>query len=301
MVRGVIDKIGSKALELGFTGIGFSQPAKPLFFEKFKSWVASGRNAGMSWMERKMDVREDPLKLLPECRSIISLAYPYPKEKPSTEDGFTLARYSTPDEDDYHIRLKDKCRELSVFIKGLYRGSKSRVFVDSAPLLERSFAYSSGMGFIGKNNMLIIPDYGSYFYLSEILTTAQIDIPIAEPIGDLCGSCSRCIDSCPTGALKGPRDFDSSLCLSYLTIEHDQTMDQSLGKYMNKCFLGCDICQEVCPHNTGKMKIRCMSSTYEILEMSDETFKRRYGRTALSRPGLARIKANIKAVLGSGN
>lgn len=293
----MIDKIRLKALEIGFTGIGFSRPVKPLFFDEFKSWVYSGKNAGMSWMERNMDIREDPLKLLPECSTIISLAYPYPNEKPSTEDGYTLARYSTPDEDDYHIRLKAKCEELSDFIDTFYAENKTRILVDSAPVLERSFAYSSGMGFIGKNNMLIIPDYGSYFYLAELLVTAPVDIPVVEPINDLCGSCSKCIDSCPTGALKGSRDFDSSRCLSYLTIEHRENIDISMGQYMGKCFLGCDICQEVCPYNKGKKIKIIMPSTDDILGMSDETFVRMYGKTALSRPGLDKIRSNLMAVL----
>lgn len=292
----MIDKIRSKALEMGFAGIGFSKPVRPLFIDEFKLWVSSGRNAGMSWMERNMEIRDDPLKLLSGCSTIISLAYPYPNEKPATEDGFTLARYSTPDEDDYHIRLKKKCRDLASFIEKKFTESKSRILVDSAPLLERSFAYSSGMGFIGKNNMLIIPGLGSYLYLAEILTTAAVDIPEVKPVSDLCGECSKCIDSCPTGALKGPRDFNSSHCLSYLTIEDKKNTDISLGKYMDKCFLGCDVCQEVCPCNKDKKIRKIMPSTDEFLEMGNETFVRIYGKTALSRPGLEKIKANIKAL-----
>ena len=293
----MIRKIRSKAFEIGFTGIGFSKPVRPLFIDVFKKWVNSGRNAGMSWMERNMDIREDPLKLLSGCSTIVSLAFPYPDEKPATEDGFTLARYSTPDEDDYHIRMKEKCRELSDFIGCLYPENKSRILVDSAPFLERSFAYSSGIGFIGKNNMLIIPGFGSYCYLAEILLTEPVDIPVIEPVSDLCGSCSKCIDSCPTGALRGPRDFDASQCISYLTIEDEQVIDLSLGKFMNRCFLGCDICQEVCSYNKGTVKRKCMPSTNEILGMSNEIFNRMYGNTALSRPGLEKIKSNIKAVI----
>ena len=293
----MIDKIRLKAFETGFSGIGFSRPVKPLFFNEFRLWVNSGRNAGMSWMERNMDIREDPAKLLSGCHTIISLAYPYSNEKPATQDGFTLARYSTPDEDDYHIRLKKKCRELSGFLEKIYPGSKSRILVDSAPVLERSFACSSGIGFIGKNNMLIIPGLGSYFYLSEILTTEPVNIPIVNPLSDLCGSCSRCIDSCPTGALRGPYDFDSTRCLSYLTIEDKQAVNRSRGKYMGKCFLGCDICQEVCPHNESKENRTCMPSTDKFFVMNNETFARIYGRTALSRPGLEKIISNIKAVI----
>ncbi len=291
----MIDKIGSKALELGFVGIGFSRPARPLYFDEFRTWVNSGRNAGMSWMGRNMDIREDPTRLFSGCRTIISLAYPYPEEKPETEDGFTLARYSTPDQDDYHIRLKEKCSDLSLFLEELFNGSKSRAFTDSAPLLERSFAYSSGMGFIGKNNMLIIPGHGSYVFLSEILITERIAVPDIKPVKDICGSCLKCIDACPTGALKGPRDFDSSKCLSYLTIECSGPVSPYLGRHMNKCILGCDICQEACPHNNKKSGRKCMPAAADILKMSDETFIRVFGKTALSRPGLNKMRTNIKA------
>jgi epoxyqueuosine reductase len=139
-------------------------------------------------------------------------------------------------------------------------------------MLERSFAYSSGVGFIGKNNMLIILGYGSYFYLAEILTTATIDIPVIDPCTSLCGSCTACIDACPTGALKGALDFDASLCLSYLTIEAEELVNPFMGKLMNRCFLGCDICQEVCPLNSGKPEIRCMPSTESLMKMTDDDF-----------------------------
>ena len=294
----MIDKISSKAFKLGFTAIGFSRPVKPLFFDEFKKWVGSGKNADMSWMERNMDIRENPVKLLPGCRTVISLAYPYPAEKPATDDGFTLARYSTPDEDDYHLRLRQKGKELSSYIGGMIDGIKSRVLVDSAPLLERSFAYSSGMGFIGKNNMLIIPGSGSYFYLCEILTTAELNVIKSDPCEDLCVACTKCIDSCPTGALKGARDFDASICLSYLTIEDKTSVSEAAGKRMGNCFLGCDICQEVCPHNPVRPVRKCVASTDKIMKMKDGDFNRIYIKTSLSRPGLEKIKSNIRSVRG---
>ncbi|MBN1907265.1 MAG: tRNA epoxyqueuosine(34) reductase QueG [Deltaproteobacteria bacterium] len=293
------ERIRARAFELGFIGIGFSMPVRPLFFDEYRRWVSSGRNGGMLWMQRNMEIREDPIKLLSGCRTIISLACPYPTEKPATEDGYTLARYSTPLQDDYHIRFKEKCKELVKYIEEIYKGSSSRILIDSAPILERSFAYSGGIGFIGKNNMLIIPGYGSYFYLGEILTTALVDFPFKDPNTDLCGSCTACIDACPTGALKGAHDFDASMCLSYLTIESLELVTPSMGKLMNRCFLGCDICQEACPFNSANTEIRCMPDTGSIMAMTDEDFLINYGRTALSRPGLKRISANIKAVSGS--
>lgn len=296
----MIERLRARALELGFIGIGYSKPIKPLFFDEFKLWINSGRNGGMLWMQKNMEIREDPIRLLSGCSTIISLAYPYPTEKPATLEGYTLARYSTPLQDDYHVRLKAKCGELTRYIEEIYEGAVSRIVVDSAPILERSFACSSGIGFIGKNNMLIIPGYGSYFYLSEILTTAPIDIPNAEPCADLCGSCTACIDACPTGALKGAQDFDSSLCLSYLTIESEELVIPSMGRLMSRCFLGCDICQEVCPINTKKSAIICIPPVESFMVMTDDNFIQVYGKTALSRPGLKRIRANIMAVCGSG-
>ena len=290
----MIGKISSKALELGFIGIGFSRPVKPLFIEEYKSWVKAGRNAEMSWLSRNMDIRENPSRLLPECKTIISLAYPYPSEKPSTKDGYTLARYSQPLKQDYHLKLKSICRELTNVINEQNKVSKSRICVDSAPIMERSFAYMSGVGFIGKNNMLIIPEYGSFFYLAEILTTAEFDIPEITPQKNRCGSCNECIKSCPTGALKGPNDFNSSKCLSYLSIEYTGEIDRSIKIKMGNCFFGCDICQEVCPFNKVlENKTYCISTVNEFMEMDKATFKKMYGNSALSRAGIEKIKGNI--------
>ncbi|MFC1840275.1 tRNA epoxyqueuosine(34) reductase QueG [Thermodesulfobacteriota bacterium] len=295
----MIPEILSKAKELGFIGVGFSLPLRPFFLEEFKSWVASGRNAEMAWMERNTDIREDPSRLLSGCRSIISLAFPYPLKKPSTEDGLTLSRYSRPTEGNYHSQLREKCLPIADLIKKQYRSSVSRVCVDSAPILERSFAYSSGIGYIGKNNMLIIPGYGSYFYLAEILTTAPLDIPAIKPVKNICGKCDNCIRACPTGALMGPNDFDSSKCLSYLTIEFKGDINEKIGEQMDRCFFGCDICQEVCPHNKENNQIEiCMPPSEELLSMDEKVFKRIYGKTALSRAGLAKIKSNLSALAG---
>lgn len=294
----MIRKISSKAKELGFIGVGFSLPLKPFFLNEYKRWVSSGRNAEMTWMERNVDVREDPRRLLSGCQSIISLAFPYSPDKPATEDEFTLSRYSRPTEDDYHSQLREKCHIITDLIKETYSDSMFRICVDSAPILERSFAYSSGIGFIGKNNMLIIPGYGSYFFLAEILTTASFEIPAVEPVKNVCGSCDKCIEACPTGALMGSHDFDSSKCLSYMTIEYRGEIKNNMGKQMGKCFFGCDICQEVCPFNRDNKQIeKCMPSSQELLEMDEKVFKRMYGKTALSRAGLEKIKSNLSVLI----
>ena len=286
------------AKKLGFVALGCSPPEKPLFFDAFCAWIDADKFGGMAWLKRHQDLRENPSLLLPGCRTIISLAYPYSPAKPCTPEGFTMARYSEPQRKDYHTRLRKKAKRLALSLKESYPNTKSRVCVDSAPILERSFAYRSGMGFFGKNNLFIVPGHGSYVFLAEILTTALLPGGDAEPMKDLCGNCTRCLDACPTGALEGPRRLNASKCLSYLTIEYEGDFDPKTGKRLEKCVLGCDVCQEACPFNpVEKAREASLPSIAEFLKMNDGKFETLFEQTALSRPGLQRIKRNIKAVL----
>jgi epoxyqueuosine reductase len=285
-----------KAKSLGFLAVGFTGPGRPLHFDRFTAWLAEGKNADMAWLRRNLDVREDPSKMLRNCRAVISLAYPYPARKPETADGFSVARYANPVTKDYHTRLRMLCGELVSFIKGNDPGSRSRICVDSAPLMERSIAAAAGIGFIGKNNLLIIPGYGSYLYLAEILTTAAILFPPLESFTNQCGSCSLCLDACPTGALERPFVLDASRCLSYLTVEDKGGLKAALATTMGKCFFGCDRCQEVCPFNRERHASDVvLPSTDVFLGMEEETFERDFGRTALARAGLEKLKGNIYA------
>lgn len=285
------------ARSLGFIAVGFSRAGKPLFFDEFRSWVASNRHGEMAWLGRNMELREDPSRLLDGCQTVISLAYPYSSDKPCTHDGFAAARYTEPGKSDYHDRLRKLGRVLARSIEEYYPESSTRVCIDSAPILERSFAYSAGIGFIGKNNMLIIPGHGSYVFLLEILTTAHLAFPENEPMNNECGSCTKCLDACPTGAIDKPFSMDASICLSYLTIEYQGTIDARTGKRMGKCFFGCDKCQEVCPFNQGKSsRDISLPSTDEILTMKEEAFRDRFGKSAFARAGLEKIKGNIEAV-----
>ncbi|MBW1888204.1 MAG: 4Fe-4S dicluster domain-containing protein, partial [Deltaproteobacteria bacterium] len=229
----------------------------------------------------------------------ISLAFPYPSKKPGTPDGFTVSRYSQPSEDDYHYRLKVLCGVLTDMIKKMDSASSTRICVDSAPILERSFACSAGIGFIGKNNMLIIPEYGSYFYLAEILTTTHFDLLQTDLMANQCGSCTLCIDSCPTGALEKPFYLDASKCLSYLTIEYKGAANREMGSSMGDCFFGCDRCQEVCPFNKGEASRQILlPTTDELLNMEEEEFTGMFERTTFARAGLEKIKTNIQAIRG---
>jgi len=286
-----------KAKQLGFIAVGFSKPTSPLHFDFFCRWLKEIEIGNMNYLKRNIDIRRDPTRLLEGLKTVISLAYPYPVSKPSTPDGYTASRYSTPQEEDYHLRLKKLGKQLSAFIKKIFPESKSRVCVDSAPILERSFAEMSGIGFIGKNNMLIVPGYGSYCFLIEILTSAQFSTPSFEGQKNRCGACTICIDMCPTGALKAPFYIDVSHCLSYLTIESKDTIGKETAKKMGNTFFGCDVCQEVCPFNNKEPDVATLPPTKEILAMTGVGFKKIFGKTAFERAGLEKIKRNIKALL----
>jgi len=287
-----------KAVSLGFISIGFTTPGRPPYFSHFKSWLSQARYGDMEWITRNVRLRRDPKLLLPGCKTIISLAYPYSHEIPVSPDGLRAARYTEGLKEDYHTRVKRLGKVIVDTISEFYPDSKSRICVDSAPVLERAIAYRAGMGFFGKNTMLIIPDYGSYFYLMEIFTSAHISFENPTPIENRCGKCSKCIEACPTGALEAPFMHDARRCLSYLTIEHKGRLRLELGQIMDRCFFGCDVCQEVCPFNQkGSGKKVTLPSAKEILEMDEGEFQYIFGNTAFARTGLKKIKVNVQTTL----
>jgi epoxyqueuosine reductase len=295
----MLNAIKHKAKELGFIATGLCRPDAPLWFDRYCAWLDGHKNADMAWLNRNIGVRKDPTRLLEGCRTIVSLAYPFPHQKPSSPDGLTVSRYAQPAEEDYHARLRRLCRELAAVIKAVDGGSRSRICVDSAPILERSYACASGIGFIGKNNMLIVPGYGSYVYLAEILTTAYLEFAPTEVMPTQCASCRRCIDACPTCALERAFCLDASRCLSYLTIESKKRVNEQQAEKMGDCFFGCDRCQEACPFNQeDEKRVVVLPSSPEWLGMSEETFEVQFGRSALARAGLARLKENIRAIKG---
>lgn len=282
---------------MGFLAVGFSKAKRAPFYDQFRDWIAAGKQGQMAWMEKYVDLRESPSNLLDECQTVITLAHGYSQDKPCTPDGLSVARYTEPGKKDYHDRLRDKIKRLARIIQDQYPGHKVRFCVDSAPILERSFAYSSGIGFMGRNNMFIIPGYGSYLFLAEILTTVPFSISHIKPMENQCGSCVRCLEACPTGALEGQFSLNATKCLSYLTVEYEGVYECGTGEKMGNCFFGCDVCQEVCPFN-GRMGLADISlpPSDEIINMSPKDFKNRFAHTAFQRSGLDRIKRNIRAI-----
>ncbi|HUU39479.1 MAG TPA: tRNA epoxyqueuosine(34) reductase QueG [Desulfatiglandales bacterium] len=286
----------NKAKELGFIAVGFSKPREPIFFDFFLQWVKEVEVGNMSYLKRNIDLRKDPTTLLDGLQTIISLAYPYPAGKPSTPDGYTTSRYSTPQQEDYHFRLRNLARQLCTFITESFPESRNRICIDSAPVLERDFAVMSGIGFIGKNNMLIVPGFGSYCFLVDILTTAAFPVTSLKMPENVCGSCTRCIESCPTGALRAPFYMQASKCLSYLTIESKDDIDRDVTNKMGNTFFGCDVCQEVCPFNKNSCPVVLLPATQTILEMTEFEFKRTFGNTVFKRTGLNKIKRTISSL-----
>jgi len=292
----IISQFIEQAKALGFIALGFSKPHRPVYFDSFLSQLAERKHDDMTWLERNPELRENPSRLLEGCQTVISLAYPYPNARHETEDGYRVARYADPSVEDYHFRLRKLGEDLSGWIQKDFMGSRARVCVDSLPILEKSIAWQSGLGFIGKNTLLVIPGYGSYFFLAEILTTAPLRYPVIEPMADQCGACTACMEACPTGALEKPYHLNALKCLAYLTIEHKGDIPPALGPMMKKCFLGCDRCQEACPFNKGALTTNVsMPSADEILHMGEEDFKKKFGRTSLARPGMVKIKSNLRA------
>lgn len=247
------ENIKSQALRLGFELVGITTPDPPPHFDIFEHWLEEGRHGEMAYLDsiRSRERRADPKLILPECRSIIVLGmrYPHPgrAEFAQCEGWGQIAAYAWGD--DYHDLLTERMQHLVVFIEQLVGAPVvHRCYTDTGPILEREIAQRAGLGWIGKNTCLIHPGKGSYFLLSEILL--GIDLQPDPPfIHDRCGTCTRCIEACPTGCILPDRTIDARRCISYLTIELKGIIPLDLRSQVGDWVFGCDICQQVCPWN----------------------------------------------------
>jgi epoxyqueuosine reductase len=237
------------ALALGFDHVGFAT-AEPLPAEHLDHWLSMGYHAGMNYMTNHRAMRLDPRAMVPGARSIMVVALNYytPFEPALPREHARISRYAWGD--DYHIVLKKRLKKLLAHVQELAPSADGRICVDSAPVLEKTWAVRAGIGWMGKHSCIISPRLGSWIFLGEIITNLELEPDAA--IKDQCGHCQLCIQACPTGAIVAPRIVDSRRCLSYLTIEHKGEMPLPWQPALANHIFGCDICQDVCPWNRKK-------------------------------------------------
>ena len=295
--------IKSKSVDLGFISCGIS---KADFLEEeaanLENWLKNEMHGEMSYMERNFDMRLDPRKILNGAKSVISLTYNYYTDKLQKDENFKISKYAFGT--DYHFVIREKLKNLLFLIKEKVGDINGRVFVDSAPILERAWAKKSGLGWIGKNTNLISKNVGSFFFLCEIIVDIELDYDYSTT--DHCGTCTACIDACPTNAIVEPYKVDGSRCISYLTIELKENMPEYAKDSYDNWIFGCDICQDVCPWNkfskphneplfNADEKFLSMSKN-EWLEITKETFDKVFEDSPVKRTGYDGLKRNIKFI-----
>lgn len=247
---GVFDRLEQEARRLGFSRLGITSAEPPPRQDRFAQWLDQGFAGVMeNWLRRHLPLRSSPESLLPGTQSVIMLATDYEAktvDSRESSDCGQIARYAVGR--DYHDVLRSRLNQLGKWLERAIPGCRTRGVVDSAPLAEREFAARAGLGWFGKNTMLIDQGAGSYFFLSGLLTT--VALPVHQPIEvDHCGTCTACLDICPTDALPKPRVLDATRCISALTIEDRGPVEDSLRSHFGNWIFGCDLCQEVCPWN----------------------------------------------------
>lgn len=293
------EKIKQAVLNEGFCVVGVCDTRSlDTEGEGFKKWIKNGFHGNMNYMENNIEKRITPELLVPNSKSVIVTALNYFPEKVITTSKYSIAKYAYGN--DYHDVIKRKLKKVVEQIPELKNDSFLRIFTDSAPLLERSLAVKSGLGFIGKNNCLIIPNKGSFFLLGEIVTSLELapDKPFNE---SFCGNCTKCLDACPTKALVAPKVLDARKCNSYLTQKKEENL-----KPKGNSILGCDICQDVCPHNkfaepnheeefTPK-EVFFNLTQQDWENLTQEKFDELFQNNALHHIGYEQLKRNIKNI-----
>ncbi|HEX8398946.1 MAG TPA: tRNA epoxyqueuosine(34) reductase QueG [Pyrinomonadaceae bacterium] len=308
MEKTLTQKIKEKALEIGFHKVGIAKAeALPREREYLEDWLARGFHAEMRWMEREPEKRANPQLLLENAKSVISVALNYftPHKHDESPENGKVSRYAWGD--DYHDVLKEKLRELSNFIGQICPTATAKICVDTAPIMDKAWAQRAGLGWIGKHSNLITREYGSWVFLGEILLDIELEYDAPET-QDFCGSCTACLDACPTNAIVEPRMIDSNRCISYQTIElRDERLSDEIAENLNGWLYGCDICQDVCPWNRFEKpteetrfepRIGNVSPDLtEIANLSHENYVERFRRSAMKRAKLAGLQRNARALL----
>jgi len=315
--RAFAGALKAEARRLGFELVGIAPAVTPAGIHDFVDWLDRGYAGQMEYLERREEAYAHPKHVLDGVRSVVMLGINYNTQAPvrrgngrreeasSTREPAAgeranapaiparIARYALGSAD-YHDVIREKLRDLAEFLRCESPGAKARGVVDTAPLLERDFARLAGLGWFGKNTMLIHKRLGSWFFLAALLVDIELEYDTPHTASH-CGTCTRCLDACPTQAFVEPYVLDARRCISYLTIEHRGPIPEEFHSQMGNWLFGCDICQEVCPWNrkapaTGEPAFRPQSDLQsvdaaELLTLSEEAFRRRFGPTALARPG----------------
>jgi epoxyqueuosine reductase len=329
------ERLKRRAHALGFELVGIAPAGPADGFERLRDWLARGFAGAMEYMPRHADARRHPSAILPEVRSVVMVGMNYRyagdvsrPEKTGTGTGAgtgteaqgpvpvpagssprprgRVARYARGA--DYHDVLRERLKQLLAWLQGERPGCRGRAVVDTAPLLERDYARRAGLGWFGKNTMLLNRRHGSYFFLGALLTDVEL-VPDAPHETNHCGTCTACLDACPTDAFPAPGVLDARRCVSYLTIELRGPVPEELREGLSDWVFGCDVCQEVCPWNR---KVPPASepalaprpdlvalALEEVLGLSEEEYRRRFAGTALTRPRRAGLLRNAALALGN--
>jgi epoxyqueuosine reductase len=301
------DHLKNRAHELGFELAGIAPATSADSFDRLRTWLDHELAGEMDYMHRHAEARRHPSSVLPQVRSVVMLGMSYnpgvTHEKPG---GGRVARYAWGD--DYHRVLRERLNRLLEWVQGEVPGCRGRGVVDTAPLLERDFARRAGLGWFGKNTMLLNKRLGSYLFLGALLLDLELR-PDPVPETSHCGTCTACLDACPTKAFLGPGWLDARRCISYLTIELRGPIPSDLREPMGDWLFGCDICQEVCPWNRKALpghepalgpRIDLVSlDPAELLGLSEDEFRQRFRGTALMRTKRRGLLRNAAIVLGN--
>jgi epoxyqueuosine reductase len=294
--------VKSLAIDLGFSFCGISKAG---FLEdeapRVEDWLKRGYQGKMDYLNNHFDKRLDPTLLVPGAKSVVSVGYNYfPAKDLATDGGLKIAKYAYGE--DYHFVVKDKLAVLIEQLREKIGDINGRAFVDSAPVMERAWAAKSGVGWIGKNSLLLNKSMGSFFFLGELIIDLELEPD--GPIKDYCGSCTACIDACPTDAIPEGGVVDGSKCISYYTIELKESIPDSVKGKFETWIFGCDICQDVCPwnrfskpHSEPRFQPDAdleKMSTAEWNEITEIVFKKVFKNSAVKRAGFEGLKRNIK-------
>lgn len=299
--------IKSEAIRLGFMSCGIS---KVEFLEeeapKLEKWLSENRNGKMQYMENHFDKRLNPALLVDGAKSVVSLLLNYYPQETQKQGTFKISKYAYGQ--DYHFVIKEKLKELLHSIQEHIGEVGGRVFVDSAPVMDKAWAQKSGLGWVGKNSNLISKKVGSFFFIAELILDIELEYDIPTTT-DHCGSCTRCIDACPTQAIISPYVVDGSKCISYFTIELKENIPQEVKGKFDDWIFGCDVCQDVCPWNrfSAPHSEQLLKPNDEIVsfskkewtEITQETFSKVFQKSAVKRTKFDGLKRNIEFVNSS--